>query len=41
MLEDGSGSLLLEQPDLGRVDAALAWWETQLAAIESRVAAGT
>lgn len=41
MLEDGSGFLLQEQPDLDRVDAALAWWETQLTAIESIVAADT
>lgn len=34
-LEDGSGALLLEQPDVERVDEALRWWEQQLSAIEA------
>ena len=39
-LEDGSGSLLLEPPDIGRIDDALAWWEHELAAIEKAIDCG-
>ena len=37
LLEDGSGALLLEQPDISRVDEALEWWERELAAIEADI----
>ncbi len=36
-LEDGSGFLLLEPPDVGRVDDALDWWERELDAIERTI----
>lgn len=33
LLEDGSDALLLETPDFGPVQAALRWWDEQLAAL--------
>lgn len=33
-LEDSSGFLILEQPNIERVYEALAWWEEELSAIE-------
>jgi hypothetical protein len=38
LLADGSGAILLEQPNLDRVYDALQWWETQLTAIETKLA---
>jgi hypothetical protein len=36
-LEDGSGFLLLETPDIERIDDATAWWARELTAIESAI----
>lgn len=35
LLGDGSGALLLEEPDFGKIEESLAWWESELAAIEA------
>ena len=39
-LEEGGGHLLREEPNVDLVDKALAWWESELAAIEAEIAAG-
>jgi hypothetical protein len=37
LLEDGSGFLLLEEPNVDDLDAAEAWWQEQLDELESAI----